>query len=200
MEKIRTAEEDIKKGRAVKSNRTGNMIMCGLFTALIAAGAFIRIPVPLVPFTLQFLFTTLAGLVMGGRLGALSAAVYTMLGLIGIPVFAEGGGIWYILKPSFGYIIGFIVASYVTGKMAEKIKDLKVQSFLAANFAGLLIVYAVGMVYYYFICNFVINTPIGFWPLVLYCFILAVPGDICLCIVAAFLAKRLRRAGSAMIR
>lgn len=200
MEKIRTAEEDIKKGRAVKRNRTGNMIMCGLFTALIAAGAFIRIPVPLVPFTLQFLFTTLAGLVMGGRLGALSVAVYTMLGLIGIPVFAEGGGIWYILKPSFGYIIGFIVASYVTGKMAEKIKDLKVQSFLAANFAGLLIVYAVGMVYYYFICNFVINTPIGFWPLVLYCFILAVPGDICLCIVAAFLAKRLRRAGSAMIR
>ena len=46
MEKIRTAEEDIKKGRAVKRNRTGNMIMCGLFTALIAAGAFIRIPVP----------------------------------------------------------------------------------------------------------------------------------------------------------
>ena len=112
MEKIRTAEEDIKKGRAVKRNRTGNMIMCGLFTALIAAGAFIRIPVPLVPFTLQFLFTTLAGLVMGGRLGALSAAVYTMLGLIGIPVFAEGGGIWYILKPSFGYIIGFIVAIF----------------------------------------------------------------------------------------
>ena len=48
------------------------------------------------------------------------------------------------------------------------------------------------MVYYYVICNFVINTPIGLWPLFLYCFLLAVPGDICLCFVAAVLAKRLK--------
>ena len=44
-----------------------DMVMCALFTALITAGAFIKIPVPVVPFTLQFLFTMLAGLLMGGR-------------------------------------------------------------------------------------------------------------------------------------
>ncbi len=63
---------------------------------------------------------------------------------------------------------------------------------LAANFTGLAIVYGVGMLYYYLICNFVIDTPIGLWPLILYCFILAVPGDICLCFLAAFIAKRLK--------
>ena len=47
-------------------------------------------------------------------------------------------------------------------------------------------------IYYYIICNFVINTPIAVWPLFLYCFILAVPGDIALSILAAVLAKRIK--------
>ena len=169
-----------------------DMTLCALFTALTAVGAFIRIPVPVVPFTVQFLFTMLAGLLLGGKLGAVSVALYAFLGLVGLPIFAEGGGFWYILKPSFGYIIGFIVASYVTGKMTEKLDGLTFGKILAANFTGLAIVYGAGMVYYYVICNFVINSPIGLWPLFLYCFLLAVPGDICLCFVAAVLTRRLK--------
>ena len=49
--------------------KTKSIIYCGLFTALIAVGAFIKIPVPVVPFTLQYLFTMLAGLLLGARLG-----------------------------------------------------------------------------------------------------------------------------------
>ncbi len=157
-----------------------------------AVGAFIKIPVPVVPFTLQFLFTMLAGLLLGGRLGAVSVGLYAFLGLVGLPIFAEGGGLWYLLKPSFGYIIGFVIGSYVTGRMTEKTEGLTFGKILGANFTGLAIVYGAGMVYYYMICNFVIHTPIGLWPLFLYCFLLAVPGDICLCFVAAALAKRLR--------
>ena len=97
-----------------------NLTYTAMFTTLIAAGAFIKIPVPVVPFTLQFLFTMLAGLLLGGKGGALSVALYMILGLAGLPIFAEGGGFWYLLKPSFGYIIGFCLASYVTGKMVEK--------------------------------------------------------------------------------
>ena len=63
-----------------------NQILCAIFTALIAIGAFIRIPVPVVPFTLQFLFTTLAGVLLGARLGALSVVIYIVLGLMGVPV------------------------------------------------------------------------------------------------------------------
>ena len=138
-----------------------NLTYTAMFTTLIAAGAFIKIPVPVVPFTLQFLFTMLAGLLLGGKGGALSVALYMILGLAGLPIFAEGGGLWYLLKPSFGYIIGFCLASYVTGKMVEKQYPLTIKKLLTANFTGLFIVYGVGMIYYYIICNFIINTPIG---------------------------------------
>ena len=55
-----------------------------------------------------------------------------------------------------------------------------------------MIVYACGMIYYYVICNYVIDTPIGIWPLILYCFLLAVPGDIALSILGAIIARRVR--------
>ena len=62
---------------------TKEMTLCAMFTVLIAAGAFIKVPVPVVPFTLQFLFTMMAGLLLGGRLGALSVTIYAVLGLVG---------------------------------------------------------------------------------------------------------------------
>ena len=172
--------------------KTKSMIYCGLFTALIAAGAFIKIPVPVVPFTLQYLFTMLAGLFLGSRRGMISVVAYMLLGLAGLPIFSEGGGIWYIFKPSFGYIIGFCLGTYVTGLIAERLKQKTVFHYLLANLAGLMIVYACGMVYYYVICNYVIDTPIGIWPLILYCFLLAVPGDISLSVLGAVIAKRVR--------
>lgn len=78
-------------------NGTRKLALCALFTALIAVGAFIKVPIPVVPipvvpFTLQLLFTTLAGLLLGARCGALSVGVYILLGLMGLPIFAEGGG------------------------------------------------------------------------------------------------------------
>ena len=151
-------------------SKTKTLIYCSLFTALIAAGAFIKIPVPVVPFTLQYLFTMLAGL----------------------PIFSEGGGLWYVFKPSFGYIIGFCLGTYVTGRIAEHLKKKTIFRYLLANLAGLMIVYACGMIYYYVICNYVIDTPIGIWTLILYCFHLAVPGDIALSILGAIIARRVR--------
>ncbi len=171
--------------------QTKEMVFCALFTVLIAIGAFIKIPIPVVPFTLQFLFTLLAGLLLGSRLGAISVALYAALGLIGLPVFAEGGGLWYILKPSFGYILGFILGTYVTGRLTEQLQAFSFKKVMIANFLGLLAVYGCGMVYFYLISNYVIGAPIGLWPLFLYCFILAVPGDICLCVLGTVLAKKL---------
>lgn len=162
-----------------------------MFTALIVVGAFIRIPVPLIPFTLQFLFTMLAGLLLGAKLGALSVGLYILMGLLGLPVFAEGGGIVYLFKPSFGYLIGFGVAAYVTGLIANSETAPAYPRLLAANFIGLGIVYLFGMVYCYLISNFYLGSPLGLWPLFLYCFVLAVPGDILLCCLAAVAAKRL---------
>ncbi len=175
----------------MKIEKTKNIVICSLFVALIAVGAFIRIPIPVVPFTLQLLFTMLAGMLLGGKRGAICVCAYIGLGLLGLPIFAEGGGIGYILKPSFGYIIGFAVASYVTGKIANKVARPGYKRLLVAAFVGLGIVYLFGMFYYYWMSRIYLGTPIGLWPLFLYCFVLAVPGDISLCILGAILGKRL---------
>ena len=115
------ASRQKKKGSSVM--KTSDLVYCSIFTVLIAVGAFIKIPIPVVPFTLQVLFTTMSGLLLGAKLGAVSVGMYIFSGLIGLPVFTEGGGIWYLFKPSFGYIIGFLIGSYVTGKIAEKLKQ-----------------------------------------------------------------------------
>lgn len=175
----------------MRNQKTKDMILSAMFVALISVGAFIKIPVPVVPFTLQILFTMLAGLLLGGKRGALAVCIYIALGLVGLPVFAQGGGVGYIFQPSFGYIIGFAVGAYVTGAIAGRSNRPGYKLLLGANFAGLGIVYLFGMVYYYLISNFYLNTPIGIWPLFLYCFLLVVPGDIVLCIVGAVLGKRL---------
>ncbi len=175
----------------MKKHKTNQMILCSLFAALIAVGAFLRIPIPVVPFTLQFLFTLLAGLLLGGRLGGISVCVYIFIGLLGLPVFTEGGGLAYVLKPTFGYIVGFAVGAYVTGKIAHQVQNPSYRRLLAASFSGLFFVYLFGMIHYYLISAFYLGDPIGLWPLFLYCFLMAVPGDIVLCILGSILGKRL---------
>lgn len=180
---------NIESSRTDHIVKTKQLVLMALFTALIAIGAFIKIPVPVVPFTLQFLFTTLAGLLLGSKIGGASVLVYIILGLLGLPIFASGGGPGYIFNPSFGYLIGFWLGAKVTGRLSQNTADFK--KLLLANFSGLLTVYGCGMLYYYIIGNYVIDQPIALWPLFLYCFLLAVPGDIFLCIAAALLGKKL---------
>jgi len=171
--------------------KTKNLTFMAMFVALIAAGAFIKIPVPVVPFTLQFLFTTLAGILLGRKYGALSVLCYILLGLFGLPIFAGGGGPAYVFQPTFGYLIGFCFGTFITGAISSHEAIPSFKRLFVANFAGLLVVYLFGMVYYWMIYQFYIGTGIGFWTLFLYCFLLAVPGDIVLCVVAALLGRRL---------
>ena len=175
----------------MKTGKTRELVLCALFVALIAVGAFIKVPIPVVPFTLQLLFTMMAGLLLGGKLGCSAVGAYIFLGLAGLPIFTQGGGLAYVFQPTFGYIIGFAVGAYVTGVIANRRDRPGYGRLLTANFAGLAIVYLFGMVYYYLMSNFYLDSPIGLWPLFLYCFILAVPGDIALCILGAILGKRL---------
>ena len=170
--------------------KTRDLILISLFTALTAVGAFIRIPVPVCPFTLQLLFTTMAGLLLGAKKGAVSVLIYVLLGLAGLPVFTGGGGISYVFQPTFGYLIGFIVGAFITGAIAHKGAPT-MKRLLTGCFLGLAVVYALGMLYYWLISRFWLGEPIGIAPLFLYCFVLAVPGDICLCILASVLGKKL---------
>ena len=168
------------------------MILVALFSALTAVGAFIKIPTPLLPITLQTLFTMLAGMLLGPKRGALAVLIYILLGLAGLPIFTQGGGIGYVFKPSFGYLIGMCVAAYISGVFTWKIKAPGYMRYVLAGLAGTAVIYAVGLVYFYIIANFVINSPIGVWPLLLNCFLLTLPGDIALVFAGSILAQRLR--------
>ncbi len=170
--------------------RTSDLALCALFSALIAAGAFIRVPVPVVPFTLQTLFTALAGMLLGRRLGALAVGVYIALGLLGLPVFTAGGGLGYVFQPTFGYILGFAGGAYIAGRMTESGGSLG--RYYAAGLAHLAVVYAVGLAYYYCIANYYMHSPMGVGALLLHGFLITLPGDLALCLVSALLAKRLR--------
>ena len=81
---------------------------CAFFIVLMVAATYIQIPFPLVPLTFQTVVSVLAGLMLGAKKGIISMAVYCFMGLVGLPVFTAGGGIVYVLKPSFGYILGAI--------------------------------------------------------------------------------------------
>lgn len=167
------------------------LVFIAIFTALIAIGAFIRIPVPICPFTLQLLFTTLAGLLLGSYGGGLTVGLYIILGLFGLPIFTAGGGPAYIFQPTFGYLLSFMLGSIAIGYLSRRISHWSFINLFFINIIGLLIVYAGGMVYLYAITTLYLGQEMTLWSLFLYCFILAVPGDICLCALAALIAKKL---------
>ena len=171
---------------------TKEMVLCGMFTALVAVGAFIQIPVPYMDyFTLQFFFVLLAGIVLGGKIGAVAVGVYVLLGLLGVPIFAAGGGIGYVLRPSFGYLVGFIVTAFVTGTLCRKMKNTYA-GYLAACLAGLVVTYVIGIAYKFMILNLYMKTPTPILVILLSCFPLDMPGDFVLCLAASAVGRRLR--------
>lgn len=166
------------------------IVLCGLFIALITTGTFIRIPVGTDVYTLQFMFTLLAGLVLGARLGAIAVGAYVLLGLLGVPVFASGGGPAYMLQPTFGYLLAFILQAWFCGYYARRSSDICYRRLLTANLGGMIIVYLIGISWFYLISNFVIDAPIPLWTAIFYCGILQAVPDFLLCLAAAAIALR----------
>ena len=143
------------------------MILCALFAALTAVGILINIPIPgtTMSFTLQTFFVFLAGLLLKPRYAIISQAVYAVLGLIGLPIFMKGGGISYVLEPSFGFIIGFCVCALLVSMLVRRnilklISTSKERSTTALKlkivgyaFVSLIGMYVFGAVYMYLILN-----------------------------------------------
>ncbi len=165
--------------------------LVGLFAALVAVGAFIKMPISIVPVTLQTFFVSLAGLLLGRKYGALSVVVYIILGLVGLPIFTQGGGPGYVFVPTFGYIIGFAIGAFVTGFLVDKVEKPTFLRCFLASLAGLVAVYGIGLVYMYFMRNFYLAEPMSLWNVLLYGFLLTIPGDIIFSVVASISATRL---------
>jgi biotin transport system substrate-specific component len=115
-----------------------------LFTALAA-----QITIPLgftpVPITGQTLAVLLTGGVLGSRRGGMSMMLYVALGAIGLPFYSNGDGGWTAATgATAGYLVGFVVAAFVVGLMAERGQDRTVSTSIPALFAGSLVMYGFG--------------------------------------------------------
>lgn len=174
---------------------TLDLTLCGFFAALIAIGAFIRIEIPVEPyamhFTMQWFVVLTAGLLLGRKRAAMSVCVYLVIGLVGVPVFASGGGPAYLIRPTFGFLLGFALAAYIMGLMMERKEKPSFLWTLLASMAGLIAYYAVGILYFYFISNYVINVPVGWGLVMINCCLLTIFQDALLCVLAVLVSRRL---------
>ncbi len=173
--------------------RTGSLLWISFFAAMTAVGGMIRIPTLIVPITLQTLFVYLSGDLLGSKRGAYSQLLFLTLGLMGIPVFAMGGGPGYILQPTFGYLASFPIAAWVIGTTVKKLRNSESWlKWITANGVGFIIINTMGVVYLYININFIVHQQLS-WKQALWGGVLIfVPGEIVKIILAAALAKRLK--------
>ena len=164
---------------------TRQITLCALFAALIAIGTYIKIPTPLLPLTFQTLFVVLSGLVLGRKYGALSVCVYVIAGVIGLPVFTGSA-----LNPTFGYIVGFIPGAWLAGYIAEKFRPY-FWTWVLGGAAGIAVIYAVGIPYYYVMSKYYIGNELGAKTLLMYFVLMPIPGDVAKSILAGLIVKRL---------
>ncbi len=167
------------------------LVYTALFAVLTAVGAFLRIPLGFSSITLQFLFTAMAGVLLGPGCGALSQGVYVALGLMGLPIFTTGGGFGYVLQPTFGFLLGLIPAAAIIGAISGKsTSPLRIALACAAGLAAL---YAVGVPYMALILNGYMGKNMSLSALLWAGMIPFLPGDAIKIAVTALLCPLLRK-------
>ncbi|WP_349410091.1 biotin transporter BioY [Pseudalkalibacillus sp. SCS-8] len=172
-----------------------DITLAAVFAALMAVGANLTsmIVIGSVPITLQTFFSVLAGLILGSRLGAISMTVYALIGLAGVPVFAGfSGGFGMLMKPTFGFILSFILVAYVAGKIVEKSNSK--QRFVIAALVGMAINYIAGTNWMYMALVTWLEAPEGFSYAMAWGWMVApLPKDLILSVLAGLFAPRLLR-------
>ena len=167
------------------------LVFTALLAALTAAGAFLRIPLGVSSITLQFLFTAMAGVLLGPGCGALSQGVYVALGLMGLPIFTTGGGFAYVLQPTFGFLLGLIPAAAIIGAISGR--STSPLRIALACVAGLAVLYAVGVPYMALILNSYMGKNMSLSALLWAGMIPFLPGDAIKIAVTALLCPLLRK-------
>jgi biotin transport system substrate-specific component len=162
----------------------------GLFILLTALGAFVRVYLPFtpVPITLQTLFVLLAGAYLGSAWGAGAMGLYLLIGICGLPVFAgTTHGLIYLLGPTGGYLMGFVVAAWITGSMiGSKSNPSWLRILFTLTFASLAIyVLGITQLMLWGKCNLIQGLIMGLFPFV--------PGAIIKILLAATILKGFKR-------
>ncbi len=121
------------------------LALIGGAAAFVGLSAQIAIPLPFtpVPLTLQTFAVLLSAAALGSLRGALAMLVYALVGMAGVPWFAQGSS--GFTAPSFGYIVGFIIAALVVGRIAERGATRTAVRSAGLMIVGNLVIYAVGV-------------------------------------------------------
>lgn len=175
---------------------TRDLTRAALFTVLhVAAAVILRFGGEVaVPFSLVPLFVIMAGTLLGTK-GAWSLVLYVVLGLVGLPVFAQPpyGGLSYLLLPSAGFLFGYILSAWAIGWGMAKLQRPTAPSVIAISILGLLVLYACGLPYLYLIFRYVIGRTLtvhqvlsfGFYPFIAF--------DLIKAVVASMLTVAIRK-------
>ena len=168
------------------------LVLTGAFAALTAVCGFFKVPLGFTFITLQTMMAALAGILLGAKWGAASQAVYLVLGLVGLPIFTQGGGPGYIFQPSFGFLLGFpltaAVSAWVLGDSTSPLRTA-----LAAG-AGILAGYLIGTPYMGLILNVYMGKGMDVWTVVKTGSLIYLPGEAVKVIFTAVVAPPLKRA------
>lgn len=163
---------------ATSAKRTGLIVRIAFFASFLILSSKISVSLPFnpVPFTFQLLAVFVIGLLLEPVEAFLAVAIYLLLGAIGLPVFAKGGGVAYILGPTGGFLVGFLLAapliSLIKGKSGNSLM------VILAMLTGLILIYASGLLYLAYL------TKKGFLALLYAAVIPFVPFDLIKAIIA----------------
>ncbi|MEC1720734.1 biotin transporter BioY [Schinkia azotoformans] len=179
----------------MKRFRTIDLTMVGVFVALMAIGANTAsfLVIGGVPITLQTFFAILAGAILGSRIGALAMIVYTLVGIAGAPVFAQfTGGAAILIKPTFGFILSYILVAYVIGKIIENGQKPTMRRFITASLIGMVVNYVIGTNWMYYAYKLWADAPDDFsyaiaWGWMMF----PLPKDIILSVLAGAMSPRI---------
>ena len=131
---------------------------------LLIISSKIKIDLYPVPMTLQPLAVLMIAMLYGRNLATATIGVYILQGLIGLPVFAYGGGLMYIFGPTGGFIIGFLISGIVLGELADRGWGKRFITSIVCMLLGLLIIYFFGILQLTLIKGFEYAILKGFYP------------------------------------
>ena len=122
------------------------LVIAGALLIYLTARVSIPVPGSPVPITGQTFGVLLVGGALGFRRGFAAVGLYVLLGVVGLPFFAEGkGGLSVIWGATGGYLIGFVVAGALVGRLAELGWDRQIGGALGAMLIGNVVIYVVGL-------------------------------------------------------
>lgn len=172
-------------------HKVKNLVLAAVFAALTAVGGFLKIPFGPMSITLQTMLAALAGIVLGPKWGAASQAVYVALGLLGLPIFTMGGGLGYVLQPSFGFLLGFPLTAAVSGVLVGD-RPTVLRCAVAAA-VGILAGYVIGVPYMGLVLNLYLGKGLSVWQVVESGLLIYLPGEAAKIAATAVVAPPLKR-------